>query len=101
MENRKPFELRKVLIVYNFAQVIFSAWLFYEVIIIILNKINKKNNIHLFIIISLQSCIGGWLNGYNLRCEPVDYSYTPKALRVSKFKFYNLRILKTNLFFLV
>lgn len=32
MENRKPFELRKVLIVYNAAQVIFSAWLFYEVI---------------------------------------------------------------------
>ncbi|TDG51454.1 hypothetical protein AWZ03_002249 [Drosophila navojoa] len=30
MENRKPFELRKVLIVYNAAQVIFSAWLFYE-----------------------------------------------------------------------
>lgn len=31
----------------------------------------------------LQSCIGGWLNGYNLRCEPVDYSYSPKAIRVS------------------
>ncbi|XP_037943318.1 elongation of very long chain fatty acids protein-like [Teleopsis dalmanni] len=58
MENRKPFQLRKVLIVYNFAQVIFSAWLFYE------------------------SCIGGWLNGYNIRCEPVDYSPSPAALRV-------------------
>lgn len=31
MENRKPFQLRKVLIVYNFLQVLFSAWLFYEV----------------------------------------------------------------------
>ncbi|XP_039494729.1 elongation of very long chain fatty acids protein isoform X4 [Drosophila santomea] len=61
MENRKPFELRKVLIVYNAAQVIFSAWLFYE------------------------SCIGGWLNGYNLRCEPVNYSYSPKAIRQSSF----------------
>ncbi|TMW50635.1 hypothetical protein DOY81_004294, partial [Sarcophaga bullata] len=60
MENRKPFELRKVLIVYNLAQVIFSAWLFYE------------------------SCIGGWLNGYNFRCEPVDYSYSPKALRTAR-----------------
>ncbi|XP_037943320.1 elongation of very long chain fatty acids protein-like [Teleopsis dalmanni] len=60
MENRKPFQLRKVLIVYNFAQVIFSAWLFYE------------------------SCIGGWLNGYNIRCEPVDYSPSPAALRLNK-----------------
>ncbi|KAF4533125.1 hypothetical protein B566_EDAN007936 [Ephemera danica] len=31
MENRKPFELRKVLIWYNAFQVVFSAWLFYEV----------------------------------------------------------------------
>lgn len=31
MENRKPYELKNVLIVYNFLQVIFSAWLFYEV----------------------------------------------------------------------
>uniref|UniRef100_A0A1A9VVD8 Elongation of very long chain fatty acids protein n=1 Tax=Glossina austeni TaxID=7395 RepID=A0A1A9VVD8_GLOAU len=30
MENRKPFQLRTVLVVYNFAQVLFSAWLFYE-----------------------------------------------------------------------
>lgn len=31
MENRKPFILRKTLIIYNFLQVIFSTWLFYEV----------------------------------------------------------------------
>ncbi|XP_017021498.1 very long chain fatty acid elongase 7 isoform X1 [Drosophila kikkawai] len=60
MENRKPFELRKVLIVYNALQVVFSAWLFYE------------------------SCLGGWLNGYNFRCEPVDYSYSPKAIRTAE-----------------
>lgn len=36
MANRKPFELRNVLIVYNFAQTIFSAWIFYEVIHILL-----------------------------------------------------------------
>uniref|UniRef100_A0A1A9WPN5 Elongation of very long chain fatty acids protein n=1 Tax=Glossina brevipalpis TaxID=37001 RepID=A0A1A9WPN5_9MUSC len=57
MENRKPFQLRTVLVVYNFVQVLFSAWLFYE------------------------SSISGWLNGYSFRCEPVDYSYTPNALR--------------------
>jgi hypothetical protein len=31
MQNRKAMDLRGVLIVYNFVQVIFSAWLFYEV----------------------------------------------------------------------
>ena len=58
MENRKPFQLRGVLIIYNFIQVIFSFWLFYE------------------------ACISGWLTGYSLRCQPVDYSTSPKALRV-------------------
>lgn len=31
MENRKPFELKRILIYYNLFQVIFSTWLFYEV----------------------------------------------------------------------
>ena len=31
MENRKPMNLRAVLIVYNFVQVAFSVWLFTEV----------------------------------------------------------------------
>lgn len=31
MENRKPFDLRNVLIWYNLFQVIFSTWLFTEV----------------------------------------------------------------------
>ncbi|XP_074110773.1 very long chain fatty acid elongase AAEL008004-like isoform X4 [Cotesia typhae] len=32
MENRKPFQLKKVLIVYNLFQVIFSTWIFYEMV---------------------------------------------------------------------
>jgi len=31
MENRKPLNLRNVLVVYNFLQTIFSSWIFYEV----------------------------------------------------------------------
>lgn len=31
MENRKPFQLKKILIVYNAIQTMFSAWIFYEV----------------------------------------------------------------------
>lgn len=31
MKNRAPFDLRRLLVFYNAAQVIFSTWLFYEV----------------------------------------------------------------------
>ncbi|XP_066996656.1 very long chain fatty acid elongase AAEL008004 isoform X1 [Anabrus simplex] len=59
MENRKPFELKRVLIAYNLFQVLFSSWLFYEI------------------------SMSGWLTGrYNFRCEPVDYSNHPKTLRM-------------------
>uniref|UniRef100_A0A146LEX3 Elongation of very long chain fatty acids protein n=1 Tax=Lygus hesperus TaxID=30085 RepID=A0A146LEX3_LYGHE len=58
MENRKPFQLKNVLIAYNLFQVIFSAWLFYECL------------------------MGGWLHEYSLRCQPVDYSDSPTTIRM-------------------
>jgi elongation of very long chain fatty acids protein 7 len=60
MENRKPFKLRKILIFYNLFQVIFSAWLFNE------------------------AAMGGWLTGYNYRCQPVEPG--AKGMRVSSEK---------------
>nr|XP_023015102.1 elongation of very long chain fatty acids protein AAEL008004-like [Leptinotarsa decemlineata] len=60
MENRKPYELKTVLIVYNFFQVLFSSWLFYE------------------------SCVAGWLNHYSFKCQPVDYSRNPLAMRMAR-----------------
>jgi len=59
MEDRKPFKLREVLIVYNFIQVVFSSWLFYE------------------------ACVAGWFSGYSFTCQPVDYSRSPEALRMA------------------
>ncbi|XP_046742156.1 elongation of very long chain fatty acids protein AAEL008004-like isoform X1 [Diprion similis] len=59
MENRKPFNLRHVLIVYNFIQTVFSTWIFYEYL------------------------MSGWARGYSLRCQPVDYSNNPLALRMA------------------
>lgn len=59
MENRKPFELKKIIIVYNALQVIFSTWIFYE------------------------SCMAGWLTHYSFRCQPVDYSTSPQAMRMA------------------
>uniref|UniRef100_A0A1B0G5I4 Elongation of very long chain fatty acids protein n=1 Tax=Glossina morsitans morsitans TaxID=37546 RepID=A0A1B0G5I4_GLOMM len=57
MQNRKPFQLKRTLIVYNALQVALSAYMFYE---------------HL---------MAGWLNYYNLKCQPVDYSDGPMSKR--------------------
>lgn len=59
MENRKPFKLRNVLVIYNFLQVLFSCYLFYE------------------------ACVAGWLTDFNYRCQPVDYSKTPRGIRTA------------------
>ncbi|CAF1521084.1 unnamed protein product [Adineta ricciae] len=58
MANRQPFKIRELLVVYNFAMVALSGYLFYEFL------------------------AAGWLNGYSLGCQPVDYSRSPKAMRM-------------------
>ncbi|XP_029048654.1 elongation of very long chain fatty acids protein AAEL008004-like isoform X2 [Osmia bicornis bicornis] len=58
MENRKPFQLKNALIAYNLFQMLFSAWLFYECL------------------------MGGWWGHYSFRCQPVDYSNNPTAVRM-------------------
>lgn len=60
MENRKPFDLKKVMITYNFFIVLFSVYLCYEFV------------------------MSGWGTGYSLRCEIVDYSWSPTALRMAR-----------------
>lgn len=32
----------------------------------------------------LQVGMGGWFTDYSLRCQPVDYSDSPQAIRVSE-----------------
>ncbi|CAB0035567.1 unnamed protein product [Trichogramma brassicae] len=60
MKDRQPFTLRKTLIVYNFIQVILSIYLVYE------------------------GLMAGWLNDYSFKCQPVDYSDNPKAMRIAR-----------------
>lgn len=60
MKNRKPYEMKNILIVYNFIQVIVSVWLFQEAL------------------------DGAWLRGYSWKCQPVDFSYSPEAMRVAR-----------------
>ena len=58
MRDKKPYTLRNTLIIYNFIQVLLSIYLVYE------------------------GVMSGWWNDYSFRCQPVDYSNNPKALRV-------------------
>lgn len=60
MENRKPFELRKVIVLYNLAQVVFSSWLVY------------------------QFLAAGWWGEYSFRCEPINRSATGKPLLMAE-----------------
>ncbi|XP_054912106.1 ELOVL fatty acid elongase 8b [Poeciliopsis prolifica] len=81
MKNRKPFELKIVLIVYNFGMVGFSAYMFHE-----------------FLVTS-------WLSNYSLLCQPVDYSNRPLALRMARvcwwFFFSKIIELLDTLFFIL
>ncbi|XP_018615010.2 elongation of very long chain fatty acids protein 7a [Scleropages formosus] len=58
MENRKPFDLKQVLIIYNFGLVALSLYMSYEFL------------------------MSGWATGYSFRCDVVDYSNSPQALRM-------------------
>lgn len=52
MDSRPPFELRGFLLAYNFFQIFFNAWIFYE--------------------IGMSS---GWFDGtVDIFCQPIDYS---------------------------
>nr|XP_002122915.1 elongation of very long chain fatty acids protein 7-like [Ciona intestinalis] len=58
MKNRKAFDLRKAIVVYNLTMVVVSAWMVYEFL------------------------AAGWATGYSLTCQKVDYSTSPKGLRM-------------------
>uniref|UniRef100_A0A182TUC0 Elongation of very long chain fatty acids protein n=1 Tax=Anopheles melas TaxID=34690 RepID=A0A182TUC0_9DIPT len=86
MENRKPFQLKNTLIVYNFVQVVFSAWLFYECLMggwwgeysFRCQPVDHGTTGR-----AMRIGVSGWLTGhYNFRCQPVDYSNHPKTLRM-------------------
>ncbi|XP_072245782.1 ELOVL fatty acid elongase 8b [Leuresthes tenuis] len=81
MKHREPVDLRAVLIVYNFAMVVLSAYMFHE-----------------FLVTS-------WLSNYSLLCQPVDYSTSPLAMRMARacwwFFFSKVIELTDTLFFIL
>ncbi|XP_048507919.1 elongation of very long chain fatty acids protein 7-like isoform X1 [Athalia rosae] len=59
MKDRKPFNLDRLMQIYNIVQIILSGYLLYKALVL------------------------AWLWDYSLYCEPVDYSDDPKAVEVS------------------
>lgn len=57
--RKEPFSINNILIIYNFCMVTLSAYMVYEFL------------------------MAGWLFDYSLGCQPVDYSNTPEAIRIS------------------
>jgi len=60
MKDRKPYDLKNAIILYNAIQVAMSVFLVYE---------------------AFQ---GGWFNGYSFTCQPVDWSNDPQAMRMAR-----------------
>ncbi|KAH0944874.1 hypothetical protein HN011_003725 [Eciton burchellii] len=60
MEKRQPFKVDRLVQIYDFLQIILSLVIFVE-------------------------AVQFWSKHYILGCEPVDYSNTPKAIRVAKY----------------
>ncbi|XP_061192832.1 elongation of very long chain fatty acids protein AAEL008004-like [Saccostrea echinata] len=60
MQSRKPYDLKNIMIFYNFCMVTLSAYMFYETL------------------------VTAWLNpDFSKVCQPVDYSNNPQALRLA------------------
>ncbi|MEE6458333.1 hypothetical protein FKM82_000258 [Ascaphus truei] len=59
MENRKPFHLTQLMALYNFTMVAFSLYMVYEFL------------------------VAGWGTSYSYRCDVVDYSRSPLAVRMA------------------
>ncbi|KAL6433269.1 hypothetical protein ACFW04_006455 [Cataglyphis niger] len=60
MKNKKPYDLKNTMIIYNFIQILLSLYLFHE------------------------GLMAGWLYEYNYICQPVDYSYKPSSIRMAR-----------------
>ncbi|KAK3089790.1 hypothetical protein FSP39_006559 [Pinctada imbricata] len=82
MEQQKPMQLSSGLVIYNLALVCLSAYMFEE-----------------FLVTAI-------LSGYSLRCQPVDYSNDPLAIRMASvcwWYFFSkvIELADTSQFFLV
>ncbi|XP_046467904.1 very long chain fatty acid elongase 7-like [Neodiprion pinetum] len=60
MKDKQPYDLRKILIVYNFIQILISIYIFKE------------------------GLMAGWLYDFSYTCQPNDYSESESAMRIAR-----------------
>lgn len=64
MKDKEPYSLKSFIQLYNCIQIVFSAWMFYEI------------------------GMSGWFFDYSYTCQPCDYSMNPKAVRMTVVAWY-------------
>jgi len=68
MQNRKPYNLRWILMIYNVIQIISCIWLIYGI------------------------ATSGWTTHLTLGCEPVDYSDNPMSVRMLNYVWWTMML---------
>lgn len=64
MARRQPFQLNRILQIYNVSQIIINAYIFYKALTL------------------------AWLRNYSYICQPIDYSYSPRAIEITRVVWY-------------
>ncbi|KAM0733699.1 Very long chain fatty acid elongase 7 [Formica fusca] len=64
MARRQPFQLNRILQIYNVSQIILNAYIFYKALTL------------------------AWLRDYSYICQPIDYSYSPRAIEITRVVWY-------------
>ncbi|XP_014478533.1 PREDICTED: elongation of very long chain fatty acids protein AAEL008004-like [Dinoponera quadriceps] len=64
MEKRQPYEINRIIQIYNVLQIIINLYLFFMV------------------------SYAMWLINFNFRCEPIDYSNTPNNILICRLTWY-------------
>ena len=102
MQHKQPYDLRQLMMIYNFAMVLLSGYICLEVYqncrkfpnfhFLSLQLVHSHNvyatqictHVKLTLCTNLvtQFALSGWLTGYTFGCQLVDYSDDPKAIRV-------------------
>lgn len=64
MARSRPFNLHRVMQIYNVVQIVVCSYIFYKALVL------------------------AWLVDYQFSCQPVDFSNNPRALEIAKFVWY-------------
>lgn len=82
MANRKPFHLNTVMVVYNFGMVAFNAFIVYEVRAMRYKIWLSCSEFIVAVSWPPQFMMSGWGTTFTWRCDLIDPSSSPQALRV-------------------